>query len=207
MHQVLYESIMPLRNVLCQTADCDRHLHVPFPVAEADENEVLPVEPDAEPRFRWLAVVVLQARESFIDLIDDFLTGGRIFFRADPSGRAFWILVLDDDAGIDRIDATLRHPDHDRNFNRCGDRECSVRRYCLDRFPRIDSKHVYTNAFGRNDEKMKRGNGDCCQELAPAFHQPSAPLKRRRYCVYPLRSVGAITTENRTGMTAGGCVA
>jgi hypothetical protein len=52
-----------------------------------------------------VAIFVLEAAKTALDLLDDFLAPGRIDARPDAGARAGRVLVLNDDARVDRVDA------------------------------------------------------------------------------------------------------
>jgi hypothetical protein len=72
-------------------------------------DEGLPVQADAEQRFRRVAVLVLHALEAGLDLLDDFFAARGVEGWAEFGGGGARILVFDDDPRIDRIGAALRN--------------------------------------------------------------------------------------------------
>ncbi len=60
------------------TVDLGRFLHLPVSVAEADEDEMVAVQADAEKRVQGVALLVLQAAEAALDLLDDLLAAGGV---------------------------------------------------------------------------------------------------------------------------------
>src|SRR5439155_4389041 len=87
--------------------DLHRVLHVPVALAEANEDEMVAVEADAEEAIVRMAVLVAQALEASLDLVNDFLGSGRIRLGANAIGGAFGVLVLDDYPRVDRIGPAL----------------------------------------------------------------------------------------------------
>ena len=67
------------------------------------------VEADAEEAIERMAVLVAQALEASLDLVNDFLGSGRIRLGANAIGGAFGVLVLDDYPRVDRIGPALGH--------------------------------------------------------------------------------------------------
>src|SRR5207237_4260509 len=63
--------------------DLDRLLHLPLLVAEADEDEMIPVQPDAEQAVERLAELRAHVVEAFLDLLDDLAAAQRVSFWAD----------------------------------------------------------------------------------------------------------------------------
>src|SRR5207237_969563 len=88
--------------------DLDRLLHLPLLVAEADEDEMIPVQPDAEQAVERLAELRAHVVEAFLDLLGDLAAARRVSFWADARARTGRVLILDNHPVIDRINAPAR---------------------------------------------------------------------------------------------------
>ena len=65
----------------------------------------LPSRPDAEEGVERLPVLGPHVVEPLLDLLNDLLAARRVGLRADAVAGAGGVLVLDDDAVVDRINA------------------------------------------------------------------------------------------------------